>query len=242
MKFKQNLFVGEPNPNILCIGGCDLNVLETLDINLSSVRRNNITLRNNNQAQTIPNNRNNNQAQTTTNNNNNRNNNQAQTVSNNNRNNNINNAHDPIVPRRDSLPLNNSFNATAGPSISNTSINNDIVCACNLEPVQLTVRKEGPNKGRKFYKCKNSTCDFFLWASDEPNNTTVNNVQNDAVQCNCNVPATRRTVSKEGPNKGRPFYCCAKPMAQSCGFFKWADEVGTIIIFLKHIYCIFILG
>ena len=32
-----------------------------------------------------------------------------------------------------------------------------------------------------------------------------------------------RTVSKEGPNKGRPFYCCAKPRGQGCDFFEWGD-------------------
>lgn len=39
IKFKQNLFPGEPNPNVLCIGGCDMNVLETLDIDISTVRQ-----------------------------------------------------------------------------------------------------------------------------------------------------------------------------------------------------------
>lgn len=38
IKFRQNPFVGEPNPNVLCIGGCDFTVLETLDINPSAVR------------------------------------------------------------------------------------------------------------------------------------------------------------------------------------------------------------
>ena len=33
-----------------------------------------------------------------------------------------------------------------------------------------------------------------------------------------------RTVSKEGPNKGRPFYCCAKPRGQGCDFFDWGDS------------------
>lgn len=39
IKFKQNLFPGEPNPNILCIGGCDINVLEALDIDASLVKQ-----------------------------------------------------------------------------------------------------------------------------------------------------------------------------------------------------------
>ena len=35
-----------------------------------------------------------------------------------------------------------------------------------------------------------------------------------------------RTVSKEGPNKGRPFYCCSKPRGQGCDFFEWGDTTG----------------
>lgn len=35
----------------------------------------------------------------------------------------------------------------------------------------------------------------------------------------------RFTVQKEGANKGRPFYVCAKPQQDSrrCSFFMWAD-------------------
>lgn len=36
----------------------------------------------------------------------------------------------------------------------------------------------------------------------------------------------RKHVIKDGPNKGRPFYCCSKPQSQGCGFFKWADLDG----------------
>lgn len=36
-----------------------------------------------------------------------------------------------------------------------------------------------------------------------------------------------RTVSKEGPNKGRPFYCCAKPRGQGCDFFEWGDTAES---------------
>lgn len=51
----------------------------------------------------------------------------------------------------------------------------------------------------------------------------------DVIMCTCNQPATLRTVSKEGPNKGRQFYSCAKPMGQGCNFFKWADEVRMCV-------------
>ncbi|GFR86227.1 DNA topoisomerase [Elysia marginata] len=42
-----------------------------------------------------------------------------------------------------------------------------IVCSCGNDAIILTVRKEGPNTGRQFYKCSGQTgesCNFFLWA------------------------------------------------------------------------------
>ncbi|CAD1480133.1 unnamed protein product [Heterotrigona itama] len=44
-----------------------------------------------------------------------------------------------------------------------------IMCKCHENAIQLTVRKEGPNHGRLFYKCakpQGSNCDFFSWAPD----------------------------------------------------------------------------
>ncbi|KAH9499590.1 DNA topoisomerase 3-alpha [Bulinus truncatus] len=61
-------------------------------------------------------------------------------------------------------------------SMSNASnINNvdALKCSCGNDAVMLTVKKEGPNTGRQFYKCANvngSNCTFFLWADD---NSTV---------------------------------------------------------------------
>ncbi|KAF7478544.1 DNA topoisomerase 3-alpha [Marmota monax] len=45
-----------------------------------------------------------------------------------------------------------------------TGENNSITCNCGQEAVLLTVRKEGPNRGRQFYKCSSNSCNFFLWA------------------------------------------------------------------------------
>ncbi|KAJ8345175.1 hypothetical protein SKAU_G00293680 [Synaphobranchus kaupii] len=39
------------------------------------------------------------------------------------------------------------------------------VCNCGQDAVLLTVRKEGPNQGRQFYKCNTGNCNFFLWAA-----------------------------------------------------------------------------
>uniref|UniRef100_A0A452H441 DNA topoisomerase n=1 Tax=Gopherus agassizii TaxID=38772 RepID=A0A452H441_9SAUR len=53
--------------------------------------------------------------------------------------------------------------------------NNAVVCNCREEAALLTVRKEGPNQGRQFYKCSAGSCNFFLWAdqqSDDGNSVT----------------------------------------------------------------------
>ncbi|XP_078691459.1 DNA topoisomerase 3-alpha-like isoform X1 [Branchiostoma floridae x Branchiostoma belcheri] len=47
---------------------------------------------------------------------------------------------------------------------------NAVVCICGQNARLLTVRKEGNNCGRQFYKCSrmDQPCDFFLWADDNP--------------------------------------------------------------------------
>lgn len=46
-------------------------------------------------------------------------------------------------------------------------------------------------------------------------------------RCNPTTPSVQRTVYKEGPNKGRFFFTCAKGRSEdgACGFFSWADEL-----------------
>ncbi|XP_056391516.1 DNA topoisomerase 3-alpha [Hyla sarda] len=128
--------------------------------------------------------------------------------------------------------------------------NNEVVCNCGVNAVQLTVRKEGPNQGRPFYKCDGGNCNFFLWADQEggaarsapplqssggrPSNsfTSVRESRGGSgdggsegqTNCMCNQPSVTRTVQKEGANKGRQFHTCSKPREQQCGYFQWADE------------------
>ncbi|NXJ60898.1 TOP3A topoisomerase, partial [Rostratula benghalensis] len=65
-----------------------------------------------------------------------------------------------------------SFSSTRtprpAPSAAPGDGNNAVVCNCGTEALLLTVRKEGPNQGRQFYKCSASTCNFFLWADQQP--------------------------------------------------------------------------
>uniref|UniRef100_A0AAZ3P0D1 DNA topoisomerase n=1 Tax=Oncorhynchus tshawytscha TaxID=74940 RepID=A0AAZ3P0D1_ONCTS len=99
------------------------------------------------------------------------------------------------------------------------------VCNCGSEAVLLTVRKDGPNQGRQFYKCSSGGCNFFLppGARHPAGHTSPRDLRGEVV-CNCSEPAVQRTVQKEGPNKGKVFHTCGKPRDQQCGFFLWADE------------------
>ncbi|CAI9578073.1 unnamed protein product [Staurois parvus] len=141
----------------------------------------------------------------------------------------------------------------SAPPISVNPANNEVVCNCGVGAVQLTVRKEGPNQGRQFYKCNEGKCNFFLWADQENGagrsppllqvsagcpSTSFNSSSasegfrtaggsrdlGGQTKCMCNQPAITRTVQKDGSNKGRQFHTCSKPREQQCGFFQWADE------------------
>ncbi|XP_061455143.1 DNA topoisomerase 3-alpha [Rhineura floridana] len=54
------------------------------------------------------------------------------------------------------------------PALVDADRNNVVVCNCGEEAVLLTVRKEGANQGRQFYKCSAGSCNFFLWADQQP--------------------------------------------------------------------------
>lgn len=53
------------------------------------------------------------------------------------------------------------------PSAAPDDGSNAVVCNCGNEAMLLTVRKEGPNQGRQFYKCSANTCNFFLWSDQQ---------------------------------------------------------------------------
>uniref|UniRef100_A0A1Y1LNG7 DNA topoisomerase n=1 Tax=Photinus pyralis TaxID=7054 RepID=A0A1Y1LNG7_PHOPY len=270
VKFKHNPFLGEPNPNTICIGGCDNIVLDTLNISASSVRGANRTnAPSTNRAPT--NNRNVAPNQSTLNNwvtGSNRTNSSSQpststrqATSNDTRddaNASLSYSNAPTFPMPAQTARPTQTVRPSNPGTSNSRPRsfldaptprgqqgdvangpNANVCSCNQEATLLTVRKEGPNKGRQFYACPNRSCNYFAWASEsEPNAMRQNAAphanavrQNGAptiggLKCDCNLDAAERIVSKDGPNKGRRFFCCPKPMGEGCRFFKWADDVN----------------
>ncbi|CAK8696344.1 unnamed protein product [Clavelina lepadiformis] len=120
---------------------------------------------------------------------------------------------------------------------ADTGLENDIPeCNCGVRAIELTVRKEGPNHGQRFFKCSktNRGCGFFLWADapvrrNNPSTSALTENQGHSsttsgVTCRCSLPAVHRTVHREGTNKGRSFYACSKPRENGCGYFEWADQ------------------
>lgn len=61
---------------------------------------------------------------------------------------------------------------------------------------------------------------IFLFCCRKPRNSNFNDTEESKPpNCNCGKPATRLTVKKEGPNKGRTFFKCP-----DCNFFQFEDE------------------
>ena len=100
-----------------------------------------------------------------------------------------------------------------------------------------TVQKEGDNKGRDFYCCgkaREEQCRYFQWRDEVQAQGPAGGGGGgggpagggeDGVNCNCGQVCAKRTVFKDGPNKGREFYCCSKPREEQCGYFQWSDEL-----------------
>eukprot|EP00747_Dinoflagellata_sp_TGD_P028862 gnl/TRDRNA2_/TRDRNA2_133529_c3_seq2.p1 gnl/TRDRNA2_/TRDRNA2_133529_c3~~gnl/TRDRNA2_/TRDRNA2_133529_c3_seq2.p1 ORF type:complete len:581 (-),score=88.09 gnl/TRDRNA2_/TRDRNA2_133529_c3_seq2:65-1570(-) len=116
-------------------------------------------------------------------------------------------------------------------------------CRCGMPSIQRTVRKEGPNCGKHFYTCakpQGQQCGFFEWLDNTDGGSGgqsnafsagssgavgssggIPGPVASAPLCQCQLPCIQRTVAKEGPNFGRQFNKCPKPMGQQCGFFEW---------------------
>ena len=115
----------------------------------------------------------------------------------------------------------------------NIEYSQSVVCQCGLTSKLLTVKKDSPNKGRKFYTCpkpQGKRCDFFKWFDEDIIAENPSLFVNSEVNCECGTPARLFTVKKDSPNKGRQFYKCVKLKEQRCEFFQWADEDITTTV------------
>ena len=96
-------------------------------------------------------------------------------------------------------------------------------CADNLAKLYVVKDMLKQNYGRPFFKCSKDAdrCRYFEWADEiilpKPN-------------CYHNEVCKSWTVTKEGPNKGKVFFCCSRRRddKNQCNFFKWAinEEEG----------------
>lgn len=105
-----------------------------------------------------------------------------------------------------------------------------ILCNCHEQAKQLTVRKEGPNQGRQFYKCskpQGTGCDFFLWAEEGAAPNTTQSRSNDQPSWNGggNSSASSNTQARQrqapaprnhrdaggGSSSGVPTCTCGQP-------------------------------
>jgi len=41
------------------------------------------------------------------------------------------------------------------------------------------------------------------------------------INCRCGVPAVKKTVTKDGANKGKKFWTCGESKGKHCNFFMW---------------------
>ncbi|XP_069501793.1 DNA topoisomerase 3-alpha isoform X2 [Ambystoma mexicanum] len=125
------------------------------------------------------------------------------------------------------------------PSISTNDDGNAVVCNCGQEAILLTVRKEGDNQGKQFYKCNGSNCNFFLWSdqqatgtgSSAPNRSFGATSQGPAAGHASNFPASRPT--SHFPAGGPPSHFSAGggsssfrggPSSGGQGNNRWTDD------------------
>ncbi|XP_036911020.1 endonuclease 8-like 3 isoform X2 [Sturnira hondurensis] len=89
-------------------------------------------------------------------------------------------------------------------------------CGQHRRPCVLrVVRKDGENKGRRFYACslpREAQCGFFEWADLS------------FPLCKHGQRSILRTVLKTGPNNGRTFFACPLGKENQCSFFQWAKS------------------
>ena len=72
------------------------------------------------------------------------------------------------------------------------------------------------NFGRPFFKCskKDEKCEYFEWGDE---------IIIPKPLCKHGKPSKLQKVKKQGPNRGRTFFCCPEQFEESCKFFEWFD-------------------
>jgi len=86
------------------------------------------------------------------------------------------------------------------------------LCRCGRYRERQVAGASSSQPGRGFYSC--SCPNKFEWEGDGAPAVSAS-----GPACKCGVASVQRAQKKEGPNRGRKFWCCAKP--KGCGFFEW---------------------
>lgn len=78
------------------------------------------------------------------------------------------------------------------------------------------------------HQAEENTQPFFPDTSAPPSTFDRNLDDPNAINCQCGNLAARREVKKDGPTKGKFFYCCAKNMEDEskCKYFEFEDQIG----------------
>lgn len=115
-------------------------------------------------------------------------------------------------------------------------------CRCGIPATRRKVTQQRSfRQGKEYYACSVDKCDFIAWIEGQANIADdaspslvpakralgASQTESDSIAvrtCRCGENASRRTVSKDGGNKGRMFWGCSKGRDEGCGFFEWDDE------------------
>lgn len=88
-------------------------------------------------------------------------------------------------------------------------------CICGQEAKQLTVTKEGPNKGRKFWSCptidRSAKCDYFEWDEDEGSHGNAGESSNGQSCFNCGRSGHWSAQCPQNKKRGSSGHSAARP-------------------------------
>ena len=87
----------------------------------------------------------------------------------------------------------------------------------NYAKLKVVTDMEKESFARPFFVCskKDDPCSYFEWGDQKIVETPL---------CKHQWPSRMQKVKKEGPNKGRSFFCCREREENRCKFFRWADN------------------
>ena len=97
-----------------------------------------------------------------------------------------------------------------------------ICCANNLAKLRVVKDMVKDSYGRPFFVCSKDTnrCEYFEWADE---------IILPKPHCYHNEVCKRQRVKKDGPNRGKSFFCCPRKQDEGqCKFFQWVEEEGDV--------------